>query len=88
MLENEIKSETIRARIIPSIKIKAEEILDDLGISSTQAITMFYKQIILNNGIPFDVRVPNKTTKNALKELENSKKLEKTTLSKLMKEFD
>ncbi|MEZ4865546.1 MAG: type II toxin-antitoxin system RelB/DinJ family antitoxin [Caldilineaceae bacterium] len=52
------KSVTIRARMDPQLKEEAEAILEELGISTTQALTIFYKQIRLNRGIPFDIRLP------------------------------
>lgn len=52
------KSANLYARIEPDVKEQAEEILNALGIPASNAITMFYKQIILKKGIPFDVRLP------------------------------
>ena len=49
------KSANIYARIEPDIKKQAEDILSSLGLSASSAINMFYKQIILKKGIPFDV---------------------------------
>ena len=48
-------SANIYARIEPDIKKQAEDILSSLGVSASSAINMFYKQIILKKGIPFDV---------------------------------
>ncbi len=56
------KEAMIRARIEPHLKAEAESIFEELGLSITQAITLFYKQVKLNRGLPFEVRVPNKTT--------------------------
>lgn len=56
------KTSTIRARIEPDLKGKAEHIFRQLGLTTTQAITLFYKQVELQNGLPFDVAIPNKTT--------------------------
>ena len=56
------KSSTIRARIEPDLKDKAERIFRKLGLTTTQAITLFYKQVELRNGLPFDVAIPNETT--------------------------
>jgi len=53
------KTEIIRARIEPAIKQKAEEILQEIGISPSQAIQMFYKRIIICGGLPFEVTLPN-----------------------------
>lgn len=52
------KSANLYARIEPEVKEQAETILSALGIPASSAITMFYKQIILNNGLPFDVKLP------------------------------
>lgn len=54
------KSASIYARIEPEIKEQAENILNALGIPASNAIVMFYKQIILNKGLPFEVKLPNK----------------------------
>ncbi len=53
------KSANLYARIEPDVKEQAEMILSALGIPASNAITMFYKQIILNNGLPFEVKLPN-----------------------------
>ncbi len=52
------KSANLYARIEPEIKEQAEEILSTLGIPASNAINMFYKQIILQNGLPFAVKIP------------------------------
>lgn len=52
------KSANPYARIEPDLKEKAESILTALGIPASNAITMFYKQIILQNGLPFEVKLP------------------------------
>ena len=56
------KSAMIRARIDPSLKDEVEDVFEQLGLSTTQAITLFYKQVKLNRGLPFDVRIPNAST--------------------------
>ena len=57
------KTATVRARINPSLKKGAEEVLEELGLSSTQAINLFYRQIMLRKGLPFDLVIPNATTR-------------------------
>lgn len=52
------KSANLYARIEPDVKEQAENILSALGIPASNAITMFYKQIILQKGLPFDVKLP------------------------------
>ena len=53
------KSANLYARIEPEVKEQAETILNALGIPASNAITIFYKQIILHNGLPFDVKLPD-----------------------------
>lgn len=52
------KSANLYARIEPDLKEQAESILSALGIPASNAITMFYKQIIMHRGMPFDVKLP------------------------------
>lgn len=52
------KSANLYARIEPEVKEQAENILSTLGIPASSAINMFYKQIILNRGLPFEVKIP------------------------------
>ncbi len=56
------KTAMVRARIEPGLKRRVEGILRELGLSTTEAITLFYRQVELRNGLPFDVVVPNETT--------------------------
>lgn len=53
------KSANLYVRIEPDVKEKAESILSALGIPSSSAINMFYKQIILQRGLPFEVKIPS-----------------------------
>ena len=52
------KTANLYARVEPEIKEQAETILTALGIPASNAITMFYKQIILQGGLPFEVKLP------------------------------
>ena len=52
------KTANLYARIEPDVKEQAENILDALGIPASSAINMFYKQIILQRGLPFEVKIP------------------------------
>ena len=54
------KSANLYARIEPDVKEQAEGILASLGIPVSNAINMYYKQIILHRGIPFEVKLPNR----------------------------
>ena len=56
------KSAMVRARIEPELKEHAERIFRELGLSVTQAITLFYRQVEMQNGLPFNVVIPTSET--------------------------
>ena len=57
------KTAMVRARVEPRLKHHAEGVFHRLGINATQAISMFYRQVALRGGLPFDVVIPENTTK-------------------------
>ena len=61
------------ARLTPEVKRQAEIILKELGISISAAQEIFYRQIIANHGIPFDLRLPNDKTIQAMEETRKGK---------------
>ena len=73
------KTANLYARIEPEVKEQAEYILDTLGIPASNAINMFYKQIILHRGLPFEVKIPSSNPINAstLTEKQIDEELEK-----------
>ena len=70
------KTQTVRARVEPELKRSAEAVLKKLGLTSSEAITLFYAQVKLTKGLPFPVRIPNKQTRRALKEARSRKNVE------------
>jgi DNA-damage-inducible protein J len=62
------KTAMIRARTDSQLKEKVELIFDELGLNATAAINIFYRQVLLSHGLPFDVRLPNVKTQKAMKE--------------------
>ena len=62
------KTAVISARIDPELKRGAEKVFQQLGLTTTQAITLFYKQVEMERGLPFAVRVPNDVTVEALEQ--------------------
>ena len=69
------KTSTVRARIEPDLKNKAEKVFRDLGLTATQAITLFYKQVELRKGLPFDVVIPNETTRRTFSDTDAGRNL-------------
>jgi DNA-damage-inducible protein J len=60
------KSATIRARVEPDLKKEVERIFKTLGITATEAITLFYNMVKLKKGIPFDIKIPNEETQKVI----------------------
>ncbi len=69
------KSAMVRARVEPKLKHDAESLFEQLGLSATQAITLFYRQVALRGGLPFDVVVPNGTTRKTFDDTDNGRNL-------------
>ena len=55
-----MKTSGVFVRIEPDLKTQAEQVLSDLGLSISGAINLFFKQIVLNQGLPFAVRKPKR----------------------------
>jgi DNA-damage-inducible protein J len=82
------KTTFVRARIEPSLKEETENILKELGLSVSEAITLFYKQITFNKGLPFEVKLPNSITIAAMKDALEDKNLNTYSgLLELMNKF-
>lgn len=69
------KSAMVRARLEPDLKGSAEAIFQRLGLNATQAISIFYRQVELRNGLPFDVIVPTSTTVRTFKGTDSGRDL-------------
>lgn len=70
-----LKTATVRARIEPTIKNKAEMVFKKFGLNASQAITLFFHQVCLVKGIPFDLKIPNEETLKAMKDVEFNRNL-------------
>ena len=69
------KTAMVRARVEPDLKDHAESVFHRLGLNATQAITMFYRQVELRKGLPFDVVVPTGTTRRTFEASEAGRDL-------------
>ena len=69
------KTSTVRARIEPGLKTDVENLFKKLGISTTEAINLFYRQVRLRKGLPFSVVIPNKTTERVFKDTDAGRNL-------------
>lgn len=86
------KTDTLHIRVEPGVKEKAEETLNYLGLSITEAVNVFLNQVILQEGIPFKIEKPryNKETLQAIEDVKNGKNLSKAfdTVEEMFEELD
>jgi DNA-damage-inducible protein J len=82
------KTAMTHARLTPEVKEKAEKILKDLGISISAAYEMYYRQIIAHQGIPFDLRIPNKETRQSMLDARKGKGRKVDTVDDLFTGLD
>lgn len=67
----------VRARIQPKLKREAEGVFRKVGLSPSEAVNVFYRQVVLRNGIPFNVALPNEETKSAIQSARSRKGVKK-----------
>ena len=65
---NSSNSATVRCRINPEVKEQAEEVLASIGMSTSDAMRLFLKQVAIRGAFPLELRVPNQQTINAFEE--------------------
>jgi DNA-damage-inducible protein J len=70
------KTSTISARIEPELKNSVEQVFKDLGLTTAQAITLFFKQVEFQHGLPFSVKLPTDDTIKALEDARLRRNLE------------
>ena len=70
------KAAVISTRIDPDLKNHAEQVFEELGVTASQAISMFYRQVVLHRGLPFEVKIPTAETRQALEDARTRKNLE------------
>jgi len=81
-----LKNKKLMRLVIMGLRLgqDVEKVLAEIGLNSTAAITMFYSQIKLRQGLPFDARIPNVETRDAIKDARAGKKLKKYASAKEM----
>ncbi len=82
------KAATINTRIEPKLKSQAEAILHKVGLTSAEAVRLFYMQVCLQKGLPFAVKVPNKATLRAMKDADKRKTHKAKNVNELFKDLD
>lgn len=77
------------ARVEPDLKHETEEVLSALAFSAAAAITLSYKQVSLQRGLPSEIRIPNAETREAIRQAQAREGLTRhDNVKGLMAEFD
>lgn len=79
-----MKTATVRARIEPDLKHDVETVFALLGLSVSEAIEIFLRQVKLRNGIPFEIRIPNEITTKTFEDTDHGRKLTRHNNAKNM----
>jgi len=68
-----VKTATARALIDPEVKKEAESILKEIGLSVSNSVELFYRQVVAQRGLPFELQVPNEKTMKAIRNSRSGK---------------
>ena len=71
------KTAVIRARVEPGLKSEVENILGHLGLTASETIHLLFRQIKLQRGLPFEVRIPNELTTRTLRKSKAGRNLKR-----------
>ncbi|MEA3386707.1 MAG: type II toxin-antitoxin system RelB/DinJ family antitoxin [Thermodesulfobacteriota bacterium] len=78
------KTSTARALLDPEVKKQAEAILKELGLSVSKSFELFYRQVIAQRGLPFELHVPNEKTRKAIEDSRQGKGKRFSTAQELL----
>jgi len=67
---------SVNVRVSKKVKTNAEKVLSELGLSMSEAVNIYLRQIALRGGIPFDLRLPNRKTVRAMRDVQQKRNLE------------
>jgi DNA-damage-inducible protein J len=71
------KTQMLHARVDPKLKASAERVFSKIGITTTEAIRLFLKQVELHKGMPFPIAIPNSETVAAMSEANDAAMLKR-----------
>ncbi len=69
------KTSTITARIDAELKADVQHVFAELGLTSAQAITLFFRLVKLNRGLPFAIKIPTSETLKAFEDVDHGREL-------------
>jgi DNA-damage-inducible protein J len=65
-----IKTAVVRTRVEPKLKREANKILNKLGLSESEGVRLLLKSLVLHNGLPYELKIPNAETRKAMEEVD------------------
>ena len=78
----------VRIRIEPALKDEANQLLQSMGLTMSDAIRLFLQQVVARKALPFQVEVPNATTIAAMEAVRQGEGLETVTVTQLATEWE
>jgi DNA-damage-inducible protein J len=67
------KTATLTIRLDPVLKTQSEQLLNEMGLTPSQAITLFYKQINFQRRLPFEIQLPHEPNEETLQAMDDLK---------------
>ena len=80
-------NDVVRARIDENVKKNAEDIFGEIGLTTSQAINIFFKKVISERGIPFELKVPSDRLKHSIKEAVEQKTVKYNDINEMIKDL-
>ena len=82
-------SAMVHARVDAQTKSQAQGVLNKLGMTLSEAISLYLRQIVFRKGIPFEVKIPNELTIGTIEKSERGQELhEASSVDGMFKELD
>ena len=78
--------ETTSIKLDVEIKAKAKKIFKELGITMGEAVNIFLNQVALHKGLPFEVKIPNAETRQAIEDARKGINMEETSIEEMISE--
>ncbi len=83
-----LKSMDVRSRVEPELKQNAADVLAQCGLTLSDGIRLFLRQVVAQRGLPFDVKVPSPETQAAMNELRTADRARFKTAQELFDDLD
>lgn len=83
-----LKTTDVRSRVEPDIKLEATAVLDQCGLTLSDGIRLFLRQVIAERGLPFEIKIPNATTQTAMQEARMMGKARFSNAQEMFSELD